>query len=458
MNAFPPSLFAGRRFAVVGLGRNGLPVAQALLAMGADVGAWDDRPEARAAAGLPLHDPALGLDGFEALVLSPGIPHFLPTPHPSALAARQAGIPILSDAELLFQAVRAAGSQAWFVGITGTNGKSTTTALLAHILSWVGVGSTAGGNLGTPALALPLLADAGVYVLEMSSYMLERLATLRFEAAALLNLSPDHLDRHGDMAGYVSAKRAIFDRQRKGDLAVIGTDDEDSAALARSLRGPRIVTVSGQHPADVWCDNGILRDGGGPILTMAQAAALPGPHNAQNAAAAAALALALGVARDAVADGITGFSGLPHRQQRVAVVDGVAWVNDSKATNADAAARALACYDRLVWIAGGIAKAGGIEPLRPLLSRVAHAVLIGRDAPLLARTLADAGVSYTMAGTLDAAVPAARDAAAHTGSPVVLLSPACASFDQFASFEARGEQFCRLALAPASALAFSRSA
>jgi len=458
MNAFSPTLFAGHCFAVVGLGRNGLPVARALLAMGADVAAWDDRPEARAAAGLPLHDPALGLDGFEALVLSPGIPHRLPAPHPAALAARRAGIPILSDAELLFQAVRAAGSRARFVGITGTNGKSTTTALLAHILSRVGVTSFAGGNLGTPALALPMLADAGVYVLEMSSYMLERLATLRFDAAALLNLSPDHLDRHGDMAGYVAAKRAVFDRQRAGDLAVIGTDDQASATLAQSLHGPRIVTVSGQHPADVWCDNGILRDGDGPILTMAEAVALPGPHNAQNAAAAAALALALGVLRDAVAAEIIGFAGLPHRQQRVAVLDGVTWVNDSKATNSDAAARALACYDRLVWIAGGIAKAGGIESLRPLLSRVAHAVLIGRDAPLLARTLADAGVPYTMAGTLDSAVPTARDAAARIGSPVVLLSPACASFDQFASFEDRGEQFCRLALNPTFAPACVRSA
>ncbi len=447
MSAFPPALFAGRRFAVVGLGRNGLPVARALLAMGADVAAWDDRPEARAAAGLPLHDPALGLAGFEALVLSPGIPHRLPAPHPAALAARRAGIPILSDAELLFQAVRAAGSKARFVGVTGTNGKSTSTALLAHILSRAGIDSAAGGNLGTPALALPALAGAGVYVLEMSSYMLERLATLRFDAATVLNVSPDHLDRHGDMAGYIAAKRAVFDRQRAGDLAVIGTDDDESAALARSLRGPQVVTVSGQHPADVWCDNGVLRDGDGPILRMAEAAALPGPHNAQNAAAAAALALALGVHRDEVAAGIAVFRGLPHRQQRVAVLDGIAWVNDSKATNADATARALACYDRLVWIAGGIAKAGGIESLRPLLSRVAYAVLIGRDAPLLARTLAGAGVPYTMAGTLDAAVPAARAAAARTGSPVILLSPACASFDQFTSFEARGDRFRELALA-----------
>ncbi len=521
--AFPPTLFAGRRFAVVGLGRNGLPVARALLAMGAEVAAWDDKPETRAAAGLPVLDlsglreplgsagaakshlrfarapqQAHGLAGFDALVLSPGIPHRLPAPHPAAVAARRAGIPILSDAELLFQAVRATGSKARFVGITGTNGKSTTTALLAHILSSAGIEAVAGGNLGVPALALPALGDGGVYVLEMSSYMLERLTTLRFDAAALLNLSPDHLDRHGDMAGYVAAKRHVFDRQgpanplvrrmdarkwprqRNGGvcadfagLAVVGIDDDESAGVARDLhrpgrnawrgpgrnswrgpgrnawRGPQLVTVSGQHPADVWCDGGRLRDGDGPILTMSDAPALPGPHNAQNAAAAAALALALGASREAVARGIAGFGGLPHRQQRVAVVDGVAWVNDSKATNADAAARALACYGRLVWIAGGIAKAGGIEPLRALFPRVAHAVLIGRDAPLFAGTLAAAGVPFTMAGTLDAAVPAARDAAARTDSPVVLLSPACASFDQFASFEARGDRFHDLVLAPA---------
>jgi len=449
MSAFPPTLFAGRRYAVVGLGRNGLPTTRNLSAMGADVAVWDDAPQVRAGAGMRLYTPGDSLAGFDALVLSPGIPHRLPVPHPAALAAHHAGVPILSDAELLFQAVRATGSRARFVGITGTNGKSTTTGLLANILSTAGVESAAGGNLGVPAMALPALADNGVYVLEMSSYMLERLATLRFDAAALLNLSSDHLDRHGSMAGYIAAKRAVFDRQGDGDVAVIGIDDEDSATLARSLRGPRVITVSGQHSADVWCGGGTLRDRDGAILPMIEAAALPGTHNAQNSAAAAALALSLGVRRDAVAAGIAGFHGLPHRQQRVAVVDGVAWVNDSKATNADAAARALACYDRLVWIAGGMAKAGGIEALRPLLSRVAHAVLIGRDAPLLAETLGDAGVPISVAGTLEAAVPAARNIASRIRSPVVLLSPACASFDQFTGFEARGDRFQELVLAAA---------
>jgi len=449
MSTFPPGLFAGRRYAVVGLGRNGLPAARALVAMGADVAVWDDAPQMRAAAELPLHRPGDDLTGFDALVLSPGIPHRLPVPHAAALAAQRDGIPILSDAELLFQAVRTAGSRARFVGITGTNGKSTTTALLAHILSTSGIESAAGGNLGVPALALPALADTGVYVLEMSSYMLERLTTLRFDAAALLNLSPDHLDRHGEMAGYAAAKRAVFDRQDAGDVAVIGTDDGDSADLARELSGPRVITVSGQHPADVWCEAGVLHDRIGPILPMEEAASLPGTHNAQNAAAAAALAVALGVQRSAVAVGIAGFHGLPHRQQQVAVVDGVAWINDSKATNADAAARALACYDRVVWIAGGMAKAGGIDALRPLLPRVAHAVLIGRDSPQLAITLGDAGIPFSLAGTLDDAVPVARAAAVRTGSPVVLLSPACASFDQFTGFEARGDRFRELVLAPA---------
>ena len=463
MSGFSPDVFAGRRFAVVGLGRNGLPAARALLAMGAEVAAWDDRADARDIPGLPLHDPAQGLAEFDALVLSPGIPHRLPAPHPAARAAQEAGIPILSDAELLYQAVRASGSAARFVGITGTNGKSSTTALLAHVLANVRICSAAGGNLGAPALALPALADDGVYVLEMSSYMLERLATLRFDAACLLNISPDHLDRHGDMAGYAAVKRAVFARQGAGDVAVVGIDDAGSAAVAEGLRGPRVVAVSGLPPAGgsrpgIWCADGVLRDADGPILPMRDAAALPGPHNAQNAAAAAALAFALGVPREAVAAGIASFPGLPHRQQRIGVVDGVAWVNDSKATNADAAARALACYNRVVWIAGGQAKAGGIEPLRSLLPRVAHAVLIGRDAPLLAATLADAGVPCTLAGTLDAAVPAARIAAARTRSPVVLLSPACASFDQFTGFEARGDRFRDLALAPAMLLPCLRTA
>ncbi len=444
MTGFSPTLFHGRRYAVVGLGRNGSPAAASLAAKGADVAVWDDRPDARAAATLPLHDPTDGLAGFDALILSPGIPHALPAPHPAADAARAAGIPILSDAELLFQAVRASGSQARFAGITGTNGKSTVTALLGHILSGAGIESAVGGNLGAAALALPRLGHSGVYVLEMSSYMLERLLSLRLDAAALLNLGPDHLDRHGDMPGYIDAKRHVFDRQQPGDTAVLGVDDPETAAIA--LSGPHVITISGERRADIWCDQGTLRDAQGPIMAMTGAPALPGPHNAQNAAAALALARALGANDGAITRGIRSFPGLPHRQERIATTDGIAWINDSKATNADAAARALACYERLIWIAGGEAKAGGIESLRPYFPRIAHALLIGRDAPELAVTLNAAGVPNSIAGRLDAAVAEARTLARRTGAATVLLSPACASWDQFTGFEARGERFRALVL------------
>ena len=430
MNTFAPTLFGGRRFAVVGLGKNGLPAALGLRAMGADVVAWDDNAAARdAAKGLDLRDPAQEPFDFDALVLSPGIPHRLPKPHAAAQRALRAGVPILSDVELLFQAVRKSGSRARFAGITGTNGKSTTTALLAHILGQAGVGVAAGANLGPAALSLPLLTHDGVYILEMSSYMLERLATVRFNAAAMLNLSADHIDRHGDMAGYAGAKRAIFDRQTPDDLAVIGVDDPAARDMAGWLesRPARVVRVSGTEGR------------------MAAGPALPGAHNAQNAAAAAAMARYFGVPDQLIAAGLRSYPGLPHRQQHIVTVDGVTFINDSKATNADAAARALNCYDRLIWIAGGMAKQGGIEPLAPLFPRVARAVLIGRDAPALAETLASHQVPFEMAETLEAAVPASFAAAKLTEAPVVLLSPACASWDQFTGYDQRGDRFADLA-------------
>jgi UDP-N-acetylmuramoylalanine--D-glutamate ligase len=439
---FPSNVFAGRRYAVVGLGRAGIAALRALTAMGAMVSGWDDAGFARDAAereGFLIADPAPDIADLDALILSPGIPHALPVPHRIAAAARLAGKPILTDVELLYQAVRGARSAARFVGITGTNGKSTTTALLAHILTHAGVPNAAGANLGPAALSLPLLPDSGVYVLEMSSYMLERLAQTRFDAAVMLNLSADHLDRHGDMDGYAAAKRQIFARQLPGDLAVIGIDDAPSRDMLAGLPGAS--TISGAAPADLWCDAGVLHDTDGAILDMARAHALPGPHNAQNAAAACRVALALGVDRDAIADAIISFPGLAHRQELVGMLAGVRFINDSKATNADAAARALECYDRIVWIAGGIAKAGGVAPLASYFPRIARAVLIGRDATAFASVLAAHGVKHEIAETLDRAVPAAFSAARGTGADVVLLSPACASFDQFSGFEARGNRF-----------------
>jgi UDP-N-acetylmuramoylalanine--D-glutamate ligase len=432
MTAFAPTLFSGKRYAVVGLGKNGLPAALALRAMGAGVVAWDDNPASRAAArDLNLRDPAGEKFDFDALVLSPGIPHRLPKPHPAAQRAIEAGVPILSDVELLFQAVRASGSRARFAGITGTNGKSTTTALLAHILERAGITVAAGANLGPAALSLPLLPHDGVYVLEMSSYMLERLACIKFDAAVMLNLSADHIDRHGDMAGYAMAKRAIFDRQTCDDLAVIGTDDAGSRDMAAWLdtRPARVVRVSG---AD---------------LPLASGPALPGAHNAQNAAAATAMARFFGVPDNVIASGLRSYPGLPHRQQRIVTIDGVTFINDSKATNADASECALVCYDRLIWIAGGMAKEGGIEPLAPHFPRIAKALLIGRDAPEFAATLTRHNVPFDMVGTLEAAVPAAFAAAKSENAPVVLLSPACASWDQFTGYDQRGDRFAELARA-----------
>ncbi len=444
-----PTLFTGSRFAVVGLGRNGLPAARTLVAMGASVTVWDDTQEARAAAtGLDVREPDMA--GLDALILSPGIPHTHPRPHPIAAAAIAAGVPIWSDAELLFRAVRASGSRARFAGITGTNGKSTTTALLAHILETARIPAAAGGNLGTPALALPLLPDHGVYVLEMSSYMLERLATLRFDAAAMLNLSPDHLDRHGDMAGYAAAKRHVFDRQQPGDLAVIGIDDAPSGAMAATLRSSAagIVTVSEHGPADFAPRGTMLSGNDGSIADLATAAALPGAHNAQNAAAAAAMALHLGVPRAAIAEGIRTYPGLPHRQELVARCRNIRFINDSKATNADSTARALVCYDRILWIAGGMAKDGGIEPLAAFFPRIAEALLIGRDAPILAATLAAHRVAHRTLHTLEEAVAEAwRIARTEESEIVVLLSPACASWDQFTGFDQRGDRFRTLAQA-----------
>jgi UDP-N-acetylmuramoylalanine--D-glutamate ligase len=430
--------FAGSRIAVLGLGRAGLPAAQRLREWGAAVTVWDDGESARELAmgvGLHVERP----QDFDMLMISPGIPHRGPRAHPLALRAAKIGAPIHCDVEFLYRAVRAAGSRARFVGITGTNGKSTTTALLDHIARAAGMVVATGGNLGPPALDMPVLPDGGAYILEMSSYSAERLGTARFELGALLNLSPDHLDRHGDMAGYATAKARVL---KGNDLAVLGMDDAETRAVAAAHVG-QVVPVSGlsPQPGGIWAEGSLLRDDAGVIADLSRAAALPGTHNAQNAAGAAALAFGLGIAREIVAAALLTYPGLPHRQEQVGAVRGIAFLNDSKATNADSAAYALACHERVVWIAGGVPKAGGIAPLAPYFPRVAQALLIGQAAEEFAATLAAHDVPHRIVGTLEAAVPAALEAARRTGSGAVLLSPACASFDQFTSFEARGDAF-----------------
>ncbi|HTQ34793.1 MAG TPA: UDP-N-acetylmuramoyl-L-alanine--D-glutamate ligase [Stellaceae bacterium] len=445
--------FGGRKVAVLGLARSGRAAVTALAAGGAEVLAWDDSDKTREGLGaeIPLCDPAL-IDWHEVavLVLSPGIPHSFPQPHAAVVAARAAGVPIIGDIELLGRAQ----PQARYIGITGTNGKSTTTALIGHILATAGQRLEVGGNLGPPALGLAPLDADGTYVLEMSSFQLELLDTLAFDIAVLLNITPDHLDRHGDMAGYAAAKRRIFAGQAADATAIIGVDDAICRDFAEELRRTskaRIVPVSVQKPVPggVYIDDGWVVDaldgGAQHVFALAGAPRLPGVHNAQNIAAAYAAARRAGVASDAAVTGISSFPGLAHRQELVDTIDGVRYINDSKATNADAAEKALACYEAIYWIVGGLPKAGGITPLAPFFTRLRHAFLIGNATGEFAATL-EGKVSYSRCGDLATALAAASDRARgeHVPDAVVLLSPACASYDQFPNFEVRGDTFRRL--------------
>ncbi len=438
--------FRNETVAVLGLARSGLAAAEALKAGGARVLAWDDAPARRAAAstrGIEIAELAQGeLAGAKALVLSPGIPSTFPAPHPVAARARSAGIEIIGDIELLARSCPGAR----YAGITGTNGKSTTTALLGHILKEAGARVAVGGNLGIPALQLDSLGSDGVYVLEMSSYQLELTKSLAFDVAILLNITPDHLDRHGGMDGYVAAKERIFANQNARQAAVIGLDDAFCRAVAGKLAAAdhKIVPISAESvaPGGVYVAKGQLIDdidrAQRSVLDLAEVSRLPGQHNGQNAAAAFAAARCLGIDTAKAVQGIKSFPGLAHRQELVAVIDGVRYVNDSKATNADAAAKALACYDDICWIAGGVAKEGGIASLAPFFPRIRHAFLIGQAAPAFAATLSG-HVPFTHSGDLATALRQARDTAQAGGT--VLLSPACASFDQFTDFEARGDAF-----------------
>jgi UDP-N-acetylmuramoylalanine--D-glutamate ligase len=443
--------YRDRDVAVLGLARSGLAAAAALRAGGARVRAWDDAAAGRAAAAsqeIPVEDPA-GLDWsrMAALVLSPGIPHTHPKPHAVVAAARAAGVPVIGDIELLARTAPEAG----YVGITGTNGKSTTTALIGHILAASGKRVEVGGNLGTPALSLAPLDRHGTYVLELSSYQLELAPSLACDVAVLLNITPDHLDRHGGMAGYVAAKRRIFDHQQPTDAAVVGVDDEICRGIAGEVsrsRNQAVVPISAERAVEggVYVVDGILTDDtearAARVMEMSRAPRLPGRHNWQNAAAAFAAARRAGVPAAAAAAGIASFPGLAHRQELIATIDGMRYVNDSKATNADAAAKALVCYDNIYWIAGGLPKAGGIASLAPFFPRIRHAFLIGEAADAFARTL-DGVVPYSNLGDLESAVEAAHARARRDRikDAVVLLSPACASWDQFANFEERGEAF-----------------
>lgn len=453
----PITEYAGRDVAVYGLGRTGLSAAKALAAGGARVHAWDDGEAARAKAeaeGVNVSDiNKRDWQKFAALVLSPGIPYRFPQPHRLVRMAEMMNVPVVGDMELFARAVQALPEKGRpkVVGITGTNGKSTTTALIGHILKEAGRDVRIGGNIGTGVLDMAPLNANAVYVLELSSYQLDLVESLRCDVAVFLNISPDHLDRHGGMEGYVEAKKRIFANQRPRDVAVIGIDDPHTQAMAMGRSRPgeaRVVQISSEFglARGVSAVDGHLYDstGGQAIRVgdLTEAKALPGRHNFQNAAAAYAACHALGIAPNRIMSGIRSFPGLAHRMEFVGEVEGVRFVNDSKATNAQAAEQALKTWPKVHWIAGGVAKAEGIDPLEPWFDRIESAYLIGEAAGDFAKTL-KGKVEVVQCGTLEAATQAAFDAARASAdpSPIVLLSPACASFDQFKDFEARGDHF-----------------
>jgi UDP-N-acetylmuramoylalanine--D-glutamate ligase len=421
------SIFAGKRYVVLGLARSGLATVEALVASGATVVAWDNREEARAlvADKAELADPLdIDLGGFDGVVVSPGVPL---NKHPIAMHAKLAGVPVIGDIEL-FALARPTLPAHRVVGITGTNGKSTTTALVHHIIEAAGIPTRMGGNIGLPILGQDPLPEGGVYVLELSSYQIDLTQSLDCDVAVLLNITPDHLDRYNGFEGYVASKARLFAMQSSDHVAVIAVEDDPSRTIADQPGARRVKVRSADIDAAVQV--------GWPSLQ--------GPHNAQNAAVAIAVARALGIGEDTIEAALQSYASLPHRMQRVREVNGVLYVNDSKATNPASTAPALAAYPpiegraRLHWIVGGLAKTDNLDECAPWFGNVAAAYTIGEAGHMFADLLRE-----YMAVDDSEMLSAAVRRAARVAQPgdVVLLSPACASFDQFRDFEARGDAF-----------------
>ncbi len=422
--------FAGRRYAVLGLARSGLATVEALVASGAGVTAWDNREEARDEAMIlnaDIGDPTeIDLIGFAGVVVSPGVPL---NRHPIASHAREAHVPIIGDVELFAEAQSELPPHK-VVGVTGTNGKSTVTALITHMLESAGVPALAGGNIGLPILSRDPLPEGGVYVLELSSYQIDLSHSLACDVAVLTNLSPDHLDRYDGFAGYAASKARLFSLQHRDQVAVVATDDDPSKMIAGRINH-RLHRVSAK---DI------------DSADQVRWPALQGPHNAQNAVCAIAVCRVLGLNDEQIERGLATYKSLPHRMELVGEVGGVRWFNDSKATNAASAAPALAAFppapdQRLHWIAGGQAKGDGLSACRPWFPNLKHAYLIGDAMESFAAEIGDAA-AVERSGDMATAV---RQAAANAApGDIVLLSPACASFDQFKDYEQRGDVFREL--------------
>ena len=457
----PVSGFEGSRVAVLGLGRSGLSAARALRAGGAHPVCWDDNPAAREMAheeGFDVADLSRpgAFDDIARLIVSPGIPHLYPTPNKVVAAAQAAGVPVDNDIGLFF---RSLASGAWdhfdqpprVIAVTGSNGKSTTSALIHHVLEHAGRPVQLAGNIGRGVLDIDPPGDGGVVVLELSSYQTELARALTPDVAVFTNLTPDHLDRHGGLGGYFAAKRRLF-AEGGPDRAVIGVDEAEGRFLAGQLsEGPgdaRVIRVSAEGKLDgpgwsVFARKGYLseyrkgRQAGS--IDLRPVKGLPGRHNHQNACAAYAACRSLGLSPKIIEQGLHSFAGLPHRSQLIAEKDGVSFVNDSKATNVDAALKALEAFGRIRWICGGLEKDGGLAGLKPGLQNVVKAYVIGREAAQFAMQLE--GVEAETCTTMARAVARAMEEA--KAGDTVLLAPAAASFDQYDSFERRGEDFIK---------------
>jgi len=452
----PATTCKDKMIAVFGLGGSGLATAEALLAGGAKVVAWDDNPEnVRKATQKKI--PAQDLrqadwSTIDALVLSPGVPLTHPHPHWSVELAQSARVEIIGDIELFARERDSLAASAPFVAITGTNGKSTTTALIAHVLNAAGRDTQMGGNIGRAIMTLEPPAPDRHYVVECSSYQIDLAPALKPSVGILLNLTPDHLDRHGSMENYAAIKERLV---AKSDTAIIGVDDDYCRAVADRLEaaGRNVVRISvTQKLGDGFYADGsrLMRAAGGTaeeLLSLEGIGSLRGRHNAQNALAALAACLACGLTVPEIAAGFASFPGLAHRMEQVGRKGRLLFINDSKATNAEASAPALASFDRIYWIAGGQPKQGGIESLRTFFPRIAKAYLVGEAAPMFAATLGET-IPYEISDTVAVAVEHATHDASHetAGEAVILLSPACASFDQFKNFEVRGDAFREIVL------------
>ncbi len=443
--------FNKKHVALFGLGGSGLATAEALKAGGASVSAWDDNPDSVAKANEKgIHTQNLAQadwQKFDAFVLSPGVPLTHPKPHWTVDLAHAAKVEIIGDVELFVRERSARAPAAPFIAITGTNGKSTTTALIAHVIKAAGRDTQLGGNIGTAVMTLDAPSPEKHYVVECSSYQIDLAPSINPTAGILLNITPDHLDRHGDIHHYASVKERLV---AGSDAAIIGQDDHYCVAISDRLEraGRTVIRISKELPLK----NGLFADGSlliesidgiaRVVADLAGIGSLRGAHNVQNALAAFAAVRTAGLTDNEIQSGFRSFPGLAHRMEQVGRLGKVLFVNDSKATNAEAAAPALSSFPRIYWIAGGLAKEGGIASLAPYFSRIAKCYLIGEAAPEFAATIGTSA-PFEIAGTLANAIAhAAKDAALDgAAEPVVLLSPACASFDQFKNFEKRGDAF-----------------